>query len=88
MLAQRGRIARAPRRRSLLTLSRAERENVSRGIASGWSNRWEIANSDTETWVPLMIIECRQTPSKKIGQKNIPGAELAPGVMFNSNPRI
>jgi IS30 family transposase len=42
MLAQRGGIAPAARRRSLLTLTLAEREDISRGIASGSSIR-EIA---------------------------------------------
>jgi IS30 family transposase len=44
MLAQRGGIAPAARRRSLLTLTLAERENISRGIACGSSLR-EIANA-------------------------------------------
>src|SRR5712672_404015 len=44
MLAQHGGIAPASRRRSLLTLTLAERENISRGIASGSSIR-EIAKS-------------------------------------------
>jgi IS30 family transposase len=42
MLAQHGGIAPAVRRRSLLTLTLAERENISRGIACGSSIR-EIA---------------------------------------------
>jgi len=42
MLAQHGGIAPAARRRSLLTLTLAEREDISRGIASGSSIR-EIA---------------------------------------------
>src|SRR6202171_4373376 len=42
MLAQHGGIAPAARRRSPLTLTLAERENISRGIAWGWSIR-EIA---------------------------------------------
>jgi DNA-binding NarL/FixJ family response regulator len=42
MLSQHGGIAPATRRRSLLTLTLAEREDISRGIASGWSIR-EIA---------------------------------------------
>src|ERR1017187_6699938 len=42
LLAQRGGIVPAARRRSLRTLTLAEREDVSRGIASGWSIR-EIA---------------------------------------------
>ena len=42
MLAQHGGIAPAARRRSLITLTLAEREDISRGIASGWSFR-EIA---------------------------------------------
>src|ERR1700676_3116103 len=42
MLAQHGGIAPASRRRSLLTLTLAERENISRGIACGSSIR-EIA---------------------------------------------
>src|ERR1700732_100252 len=42
MLAQHGGIAPAARRRSPLTLTLAEREDISRGIASGWSIR-EIA---------------------------------------------
>src|SRR6202790_1649482 len=42
MLAQHGGIAPAARRRSPLTLTLAERENISRGIACGWSIR-EIA---------------------------------------------
>src|SRR5260370_16074319 len=44
MLAQRGGIAPVARRRSLLTLTRAERENISRGIACGSSLR-EIAKA-------------------------------------------
>jgi IS30 family transposase len=39
MLARHGGIAPAARRRSLLTLTLAEREDISRGIASGWSIR-------------------------------------------------
>src|SRR6202049_4289095 len=39
MLAQHGGIAPAARRRSLLTLTLAEREDISRGIASGCSMR-------------------------------------------------
>jgi IS30 family transposase len=42
MLSQHGGIAPASRRRSLLTLTLVEREDISRGIASGWSIR-EIA---------------------------------------------
>ena len=42
MLAQHGGIAPAARRRSLITLTLAEREDISRGIASGSSIR-EIA---------------------------------------------
>jgi IS30 family transposase len=42
MLSQHGGIAPATRRRSLLTLTLVEREDISRGIASGWSIR-EIA---------------------------------------------
>src|SRR5450631_3474114 len=42
MLAQHGGIAPAVRRRSLVTLTLAEREDISRGIACGWSIR-EIA---------------------------------------------
>src|SRR6202035_4168517 len=42
MLAQHGGIAPVARRRSLLTVTLAERENISRGIACGWSIR-EIA---------------------------------------------
>src|SRR5450756_1571759 len=42
MLAQHGGVAPATRRRSLLTLTLAERENISRGIACGSSIR-EIA---------------------------------------------
>src|SRR6202158_6180708 len=42
MLAQHGGIVPAPRRRSLVTLTLAEREDISRGIASGSSIR-EIA---------------------------------------------
>ena len=42
LLAQRGGIVPAARRRSPQTLTLAEREDVSRGIASGWSIR-EIA---------------------------------------------
>src|SRR5882672_272461 len=44
MLAQRGGIAPVARRRSLLTLTLAERENISRGIACGSSLR-EIAKA-------------------------------------------
>src|SRR5712664_2585460 len=44
MLAQHGGIAPAARRRSLLTLTLAERENISRGIACGSSIR-EIAKA-------------------------------------------
>ena len=44
MLAQRGGIAPAARRRSLRTLTLAERENISRGIACGFSLR-EIAKT-------------------------------------------
>src|ERR1700692_201063 len=43
MLSQHGGIVPATRRRSLLTLTLAEREDISRGIASGSSVR-EIAN--------------------------------------------
>src|SRR6201993_3579671 len=43
LLSQRGGIVPAVRRRSLLTLTLAEREDISRGIASGLSIR-EIAN--------------------------------------------
>src|SRR6202521_6276151 len=39
MLSQHGGIAPAVRRRSLLTLTLAEREDISRGIACGWSLR-------------------------------------------------
>jgi IS30 family transposase len=39
MLSQHGGIVPAARRRSLLTLTVAEREEISRGIASGWSIR-------------------------------------------------
>ncbi len=39
LLAHHGGIAPAARRRSLLTLTVAEREDISRGIASGWSIR-------------------------------------------------
>src|SRR6202790_4182791 len=39
MLAQHGGIAPAARRRSPLTLTLAERENISRGIACGWAIR-------------------------------------------------
>jgi IS30 family transposase len=39
MLAQHGEIAPAVRRRSLLTLTLAERETISRGIGCGWSIR-------------------------------------------------
>src|SRR6202167_2364963 len=42
LLSQRGRIVPAVRHRSLRTLTLAEREGISRGIASGWSIR-EIA---------------------------------------------
>lgn len=42
MLSQQGGIAPAARRRSPVTLTLAEREDISRGIASGWSIR-EIA---------------------------------------------
>ena len=42
LLAQHGGIVPAVRRRSQRTLTLAEREDISRGIASGWSNR-EIA---------------------------------------------
>ena len=42
LLAQHGGIAPAARRRSAITLTLAEREDISRGIASGWSIR-EIA---------------------------------------------
>src|ERR1700681_2453034 len=42
MLSQHGGIVPATRRRSLVTLTLAEREDISRGIASGWSMR-EIA---------------------------------------------
>src|SRR6202163_2048541 len=42
MLSQHGGVVPASRRRSLLTLTLAEREDISRGIASGWSVR-EIA---------------------------------------------
>jgi IS30 family transposase len=42
MLSQHGGVAPAARHRSLRTLTLAERENISRGIASGWSIR-EIA---------------------------------------------
>ena len=37
LLTQRGGIVPAARRRSLRTLTLAEREDISRGIASGWS---------------------------------------------------
>src|SRR6202795_2579333 len=39
MLSQHGGIVPAARRRSLVTLTMAEREDISRGIASGWSIR-------------------------------------------------
>ncbi len=39
MLSQHGGIVPAARRRSLLRLTLAEREGISRGIASGWSTR-------------------------------------------------
>ena len=42
MLSQHGGIAPTARRRSLLALTLAEREDISRGIACGWSIR-EIA---------------------------------------------
>jgi len=42
MLAQHNGIVPAARRRSLLTLTLAEREDISRGIASGSSIRWIV----------------------------------------------
>src|SRR5450759_3777897 len=53
MLSQHGGIVPAARRRSLLTLTLAEREDISRGIASGSSIR-EIAKSLQRAVSPVL----------------------------------
>src|ERR1017187_2133382 len=58
LLSQRGGIVPAARRRSLLTLTLAEREDISRGIASGSSLR-EIAGRDGSAFTRFDLIPSR-----------------------------